>query len=627
MIVPMKKLSALLYHREKEEFLQTLRDVGVVHIKEGSNISSEEMVTFLDKQKKVSAVLSALKKDSSKTEQKKEGSAEDIIERYYNTKAEVDKYDQEIQNDKKLISDVEPWGEFDPETINKLIGNGLKVKLLSMSHKKFEELDKSEMTYEVINKIGSTIYFVLVEKEDKIEMDVEETFLPELSLSLIKARLEKFTKKRQELTRTLSSLSAYYNVVLNYSRSILEKVEFETARLSMEEKVEGTVLSFTGWYPKEEEKKVIACLDKFSCWYETVEPLKDEGAPVKLKNKSGFNLFEPLTGIFSLPDYFELDPTPFFAPFYAFFFGLCLGDVGYGALLALLAGIGFVKVSSKMKPVMMLGVILGISTMVSGLLLNTIFGAPIFAELNSGTFSAAILAPRNDLSGVFPAMSFSIYLGVIQVILGMTLKAVNRFREGGFQYVLYPLGTILLTFAVAGSLIKINFLDMALFWEVSFPGVMTQSAVTEAISWITVKGLVVTGLILVFLFNNPDKKIGARLPLGFWELYNFATGIMGDGLSYIRLFALGLAGGLLGAAFNQIGFMLITGEDGAVHYNSILIIFTVLILVLGHVINFALAAIGSFVHPLRLTFVEFYNNLEFKGGSKPFKPFAKTINN
>jgi V/A-type H+-transporting ATPase subunit I len=130
----------------------------------------------------------------------------------------------------------------------------------------------------------------------------------------------------------------------------------------------------------------------------------------------------------------------------------------------------------------------------------------------------------------------------------------------------------------------------------------------------------IVGLVLLFFFNNPSKSVFVRLPLGLWEFYQFVTGLMGDVLSYIRLFALGLAGGLLGASFNKIALMVCGGE---LNFSTPLVVFTIIILILGHVINIALASLGAFVHPLRLTFVEFYKHLEFQGGAKEYKPFAK----
>ncbi|MCP4269431.1 MAG: hypothetical protein GY777_28320 [Candidatus Brocadiaceae bacterium] len=216
-------------------------------------------------------------------------------------------------------------------------------------------------------------------------------------------------------------------------------------------------------------------------------------------------------------------------------------------------------------------------------------------------------------------MAFSIYLGVIQLILGMILRAVNGFRSGGWQYLMYPAGTILLVLWVSLTLINIDFLGSGSFWNVVSQGSIAVEAVVGNVPAMLLNVIGILGIVLVMLFNDPSKPIVKRLvPGGLGAIYGFATGFMGDALSYIRLFALGLAGGLLGNAFNQIGFM-VSGEGKP----AALFIVTILILILGHTINFALAALGSFVHPLRLTFVEFYKNIEFKGGAEAYNPFMK----
>jgi V/A-type H+-transporting ATPase subunit I len=137
------------------------------------------------------------------------------------------------------------------------------------------------------------------------------------------------------------------------------------------------------------------------------------------------------------------------------------------------------------------------------------------------------------------------------------------------------------------------------------------------------KAVLFISALLFLIFNNMDKKAFLRPLLGLYELYNFATGLLSNILSYLRLFALGLAGGLLGASFNQIAFLFITAPDGKVNYASAGIIGTIFVLIVGHSLNLSLSLIGSFVHPLRLTFVEFYGAIGFKGGSKPYRPFTK----
>jgi V/A-type H+-transporting ATPase subunit I len=187
-----------------------------------------------------------------------------------------------------------------------------------------------------------------------------------------------------------------------------------------------------------------------------------------------------------------------------------------------------------------------------------------------------------------------------------------------FQYAMHPIGTIFLTIAATIAVTKVNFLDMGSLFEVLF-GITAMQLSASITSEMILIPLVI-GAVLLFLFNNPSKPVFVRVPLGLWEFYQFTTGLMGDGLSYIRLFALGLAGGLLGASFNKIAIMVCGGEFS---FNTPLVIAAILVLVFGHGINFLLACLSSFVHPLRLTFVEFYKHIEFQGGAREYKPFSK----
>jgi len=119
-------------------------------------------------------------------------------------------------------------------------------------------------------------------------------------------------------------------------------------------------------------------------------------------------------------------------------------------------------------------------------------------------------------------------------------------------------------------------------------------------------------------YNNPDKNIFINFGGGLWSIYGMATGLLGDLLSYIRLFALGLTGGVLGGVFNQLAIELTSSLPWLIRWLPML-----LILLLGHGINFGLCMISSFVHPMRLTFVEFFKNADFEGGGKAFTPFRK----
>ena len=139
----------------------------------------------------------------------------------------------------------------------------------------------------------------------------------------------------------------------------------------------------------------------------------------------------------------------------------------------------------------------------------------------------------------------------------------------------------------------------------------------EATKWAVIVLGIVSGL-GIYIFNNPRRNPLINIGSGLWDTYNMATGIMGDVLSYIRLYALGLAGGMLGAAFNNLAVML---KDG-IPVPGLDWIGFLLIIILGHALNLAMSCLGAFVHPLRLTFVEYFKNSGYEGRGKAYRPLG-----
>ncbi len=631
MIVPMKKLSLLLYHREKESFLKFLQELGVVHVVEHPDIRSENLETLQNQVKAADRVLKALKSVSREKKitaaQSTQGNAEEIVVQFDDLDTKREKIDQQIGSFKKDINALEPWGDFEPDSVKRLEEAAITMRFFTANDKKFNALTQENLQYEIINKIGSTVYFVFLERGERITLDAEEIILPKISLSEARNKVEALLGRKQEIEQELEKLVIFQDIFKFYLSNQRSHLSLESARLSMEEAAEGRVLSVTGWIPAEKEKMVGEFLDGFSGWYEFVEPSPDENVPVLLKNRKTSALFEAITKIFVLPDYFEIDPTPFFAPFFAMFFGLCLGDSGYGLIIFIASIVAIKKGSASLKPIFQLGMILGIATMIAGLLLNTFFGMAIFtlpgyenALFSRGSRLAMLGSVETERGTYFPAMTFSLYVGIMQILLGMGIQAANNIKNNSFVYGIAPFANMVMVCAFTIFLVHDNFMDMGMY---TF-GIVPIGKLISEIPVNTSLYLAVIGVILLLLFNNPSKKIPVRIGLGLWELYNFVSGVVSNGLSYLRLFALGLAGGLLGAAFNEIALMLITNENGVVNYASFMTVFTVLILLVGHTLNLGLSALGAFVHSLRLTFVEFYGNVGFKGSGKPYSPLSQS---
>lgn len=634
MITKMKKLSLLVYHGEREKFLASLQEVGVVHIVEKPDTSSnnlQQLTSQVKANEQVIAALQKVRKEKKLTTPTSTGrSAQEICTEYEELIRSREKTEQSITSLQKDLLVLEPWGDFSTALISKLHAAGVRTRFFQISERAFSTITKSELTYSEVARTNGQIYFVVFERtaDTPLEVPADEIRMPENSLGGTKEQIKQLQAERTRIDNAIVDLSQYVGALIKECNALENQLKLESARLGLDEHAEGKVLQLTGWVPCERQKGVADFLNTLPVWYSFADPAPGEDVPVVLRNRPIPKLFEPIVKLYSLPHYQELDTTPFVAPFFALFFGLCLGDIGYGILMTLGGLVGLAKVPASMKSSMKLVITLGLSTTICGLVLNSFFGAYLVggpgvpsALIPTGASFFAPLSPIDTGKGMaFPAMSFALLVGFVQVFVGIFMQVANKWRQRGFVHTIHPLSVFVI---VMGALVlgaHTNFLNLGI-GKFSVGRAMIGEmllAVPQAVG----SGLLWAGLGLFFLFNNPDSKIWMRPLQGLWEMYNLITGLLSNILSYLRLFALGLAGGLLGGAFNQIAFMFVTRE-GAVNYASPLIVLTVLVLVIGHGINLALSAISSFAHPLRLTFVEFYGNIQFKGGSKPYVPFAK----
>ncbi len=244
-------------------------------------------------------------------------------------------------------------------------------------------------------------------------------------------------------------------------------------------------------------------------------------------------------------------------------------------------------------------VILGIGTAVIGFLFHTFFSMDISTW---GIFQPIkwIFLP-GKIMGYDGTMVLSIIVGVIHLCLAMCVKTYEETKNKGF---LNSLGTWGWTLLIVGGVVVA---------ALALIGVLSK----DLTKWIIIVLGVVSAL-GIFVFNDLKRNKLANVGVGLWDTYNTVTGLIGDVLSYLRLYALGLAGGMLGLAFNNIGQMIL--GDGS---NAILWIPFILIVVIGHTLNIAMAALGAFVHPLRLNFLEFFKNSGYEARGRNYTPLSK----
>jgi V/A-type H+-transporting ATPase subunit I len=595
MIVPMTKYHFVIYHRELENFVLQLRELGVFHIKEKHKLSESTRELIKDLQQLEFIIDFYNLEPSSEPSSKAELPA--MVSRDWKQNIEhLDQLQKELrvlQQELHLLQNS--IGSFSTQKLKALHEKGLYAYLYSCKPGKFNSEWTDQHGAVLLNESGRKWYFVLFsiqETPPSIEAQLEQ--LPERGTQELELAIEEKNKAITDLEKELEFRIENRGESLLYTyNSIKDQIQLNKNAHQVENFGEGRLQLMEGWIPSEKEDDVEQALNEAGVYFEKTDPNPDEKNPILLKNNAYGKLFEPIGSLFSLPSYSELDLTPLFAPFFTLFFGFCLGDAGYG--LIILVGITLFghKLGEQNRGIVRLAQILGLATVLFGTLTGTLFGVDLGAE-NSTLLPQNI---RELFLGADELFYLSLAIGWVQILFGMGVKMVNQYKQFGWLYTLSTFGWIILT-------IGLTLLGLGSYKII-------EPVVFDA--WICYAGIA-----LILAFNDPKANVFVRLGKGIWELYGI-SGLFGDLLSYIRLFALGLSSSILGLVVNDIGL-------GFIDINPIAgpILF-VLFMVIGHGLNLFIAGLGAFVHPMRLTFVEFYKNAGFAGGGMKYEPFKKEI--
>jgi len=605
MITKMKKLTFLVYHKEYEEFLNSLRELGVVHIVEkqqgaADNTELQENIRLFNRLAATLKLLQNQKHEKNAVIATEGGTAArgmQVLDEVDALQTEHGKLSQQLQSYAKEKEVLEVWGNFEPTGIQKLKDAGYIIGFYSCSEGNYKEEWETEYNAMIVNRISSKVFFVTVTKAgQEVDLDVEQAKLPAYSLSRLEALYDTTEQAIEGNEKKLVALSETDIPSLKAAlKELQSQIEFSKVVLSSEQTAGDKLMLIEGWAPAYSKVEIEAYLNDAHVYYEITDPMPGDNVPIRLNNKGFFAWFEPICKLYMLPKYNELDLTPFFAPFFMVFFGLCLGDSGYGLFLFLGATAYRLlakKVTPSMKSIISLIQVLSASTFFCGLLTGTFFGANIY-DLDwpiVQRLKHAVLMDNNDM------FRLSLILGVIQILFGMVLKAVNQTIQFGFKYAIATIGWIILLVSTAVS---------ALF----------ASSELLSMGGTAYKVVLCISGAMIFLFNTPGKNIFMNIGLGLWDSYNMVTGLLGDVLSYVRLFALGLSGGILAGVFNSLAVGM--SPDNVIAGPIVM----VLIFVIGHAINMFMNVLGAMVHPMRLTFVEFFKNSGYEGGGKEYKPF------
>ena len=574
MITAMTKYSFILLRGEKDGFLDRLQELGVVDISRS--------------QKPVDDVSGRIVADIDATR--------DLIKCIT---AGSDAHLVELQGDRlalvRKLEQVNVWGDYDREKLA-----ALGAKFYRVPKKQFNTGWEQQYALQTVAEKDGSVWFVIV--GDSTDFPVKELPAPDRTEAEVRYDLERLDAKISSYRSGLEKRRAEIPALEEKVHKLYADLTLYLAGITGKSAAEDSLLVFEGFAPSEDDTRLKAAFDDMDIYWEAEPAKAADNPPIKLKNNWFVRQFEPLTAMYGMPVYDEFDPTVFLSIFFLLFFSICMGDMGYGILLILI-GLALRGKSGGLAKMWSLIVTLGAGTVVVGFFMGGLFGVSLPDQswvpqwMKKCMITGDIQFGGNAYS---KQMALSLVIGVVHICLAMITKAVWAVKRAGFKH---SLGTLGWTLLIVGGVIGITFGAAGILPETVLKFVLIGIAAVSALG--------------IFVFNrwgrNPLLNIGS----GLWDTYSMASGLMSDVLSYVRLYALGLSGSMLGQTFNLLADM-VKGSDPTWQWVPF-----VLILILGHALNLAMSCLGAFVHPLRLNFVEFFKNSGYEGMGAAYNPIRK----
>ena len=642
MIVPMKKVSLIIMGDKKSDTLRKLRKLGILHIEavEGSGKKLEELKERVSILESAGFSLSEKKNKKIKQENIDTDKAISVSKEILALEDEKKQYSAELIALGAELDRLLGWGELDPETLEDLAGKGVDISLYEMPKAEYANLGESVKTLS-FQQTKNSVKFLLIksglEGEDEI-VDSLKSFrfeLPEKSTAEIRQKIEALNNRIKEIDEKISSFAGYADGIKKAIKACEKEIEFEVyatgmanESLSADGKADVSVSYFTG-YVEEENLDTLKKTAKDNSWGLLVEdPTEEDNVPTKLKNNKFVSLIYPLTDFLgTVPGYFEYDISGWFLGFILIFFGIIFGDGGYGLFICAVTGALIAKtVASKKKipPAFLLIGLFGLSTILWGTLTCTWFGLsadrlPVWLQKLSIPFISNVYTDRiwypfwtNGEYGLTTAQNLQIFcfsLALVQLTVAH-LKVAARNRKS--IKVLGDIGAILQLFGI--FYVVLSFVVNAQV----FPfGLVIGGIPVGTVALV----LVIAGFVMSFVFSNYEGSIIKSILASLTNIVSVLLGVVNvfsDIVSYIRLWAVGLAGAAISATVNELA--------GPLLGNFLFMIIAIVLLVFGHGLNMILNVLSVIVHGIRLNTLEFSSHLDMSWSGHKFKPFEEEIN-
>ena len=640
MIVPMKKVSLIIMGDKKSETLKKLRKLGILHIEavEGSGKKLEEL-------KERSAMLESALFSISDKKNKKIKQEKTDVEKAIAVSEEI----VALENEKKLcaaekisltaeLDRIAGWGEIAPEKLGALAEKGVDISVYEMPKSEYDSLGESVKTLSLA-KTKNSVKFILIKSgldgEDEIidSLKAYRFEMPSISTAEIKQRIENVNNRISGIDEKLSSFASCADGIKKAIAACEKEIEFEiyaTGMASENMSADGKAVAYFTGYVEEENLEHLKKTAKDNSWGLLVEePTEEDNVPTKLKNNKFVSLIYPLTDFLgTVPGYFEYDISGWFLGFILIFFGIIFGDGGYGLLISAVTGILIAKAlasKKKVPPAFLLIGLFGLSTILWGTLTCTWFGLspeqlPEWLQKLSIPVISNVYADRiwypfwtNGECGLTTAQNLQIFcfsLALVQLTVAH-LKVAARNRKS--IKILGDIGSIMQLIGI--FYVVLSFVVNA---DVFSFGLVIGGIPVGTVALV----LVIAGFVMSFVFSNYEGNVIKSILESLKNIVSVLLGVVNvfsDIVSYIRLWAVGLAGAAISATVNELASPLLG--------NFLFMIIAIVLLVFGHGLNMILNVLSVIVHGIRLNTLEFSSHLDMSWSGHKFKPFEEQIEN
>ncbi len=590
MIVKMKQVTILVADRHREAALIKLRQLGVLHVRHVQAPASEDIKLLEMQLENVETALTIIGESNDQRQVEHENRIELEIKQVIEKNQLKETLSRELAEYKKLHRWFETWSAVSYHSLKRLNEAGIFIRFYIAEKKALKNVPADKIIV-FVSEVLNQVQLVLISESPDDKLDFHEDVMPAIELSELEEKISQLEIKIMDLEKAIASISHKRHAIYQYRLALLSQLKLNKVKCGMGS--DGEIAFLQGFCPIETVPKIRQLAEEHGFGYLIDEPDDPTQVPTLIRNPKWIGMIKPIFDFMgTLPGYHEMDVSFVFLVFFSIFYAIIVGDAGYGLVLLLATFLFSHKSRGVSKEFCNLMYLLSFATIIWGAVTGTWFGSQQIAHLPflKLFIIKKIYSYNPNSSDIIMQLTF--FIGVVHLSIGHLMAA---FRKINTMSAIAEIGWVLVLWAV--FFVANNIVLGKVLSEAAMP-------------------LLIIGAVLILLFANFQKNVLkgmlstlANLPLGIISSFS-------DIVSYIRLFAVGLATVIVASSFNTIAM-------GSGISSIVSGIFAAIVLLIGHSINLALSGMSVLVHGVRLNMLEFSGHIGIQWNGKPYEPFKE----